>query len=164
MWWLATIFINECHLFCIIPYKYTTGVWDPVQHQWPDGSVMRLGARVAFASPCSSHTASDCTRHSHQSLRLRIDYDRLYRKHPVTVLTECFCSGSGERAIRLFMDPPWCLSVTHRLWHRHHHLAPRVAFNDFSVKDVSVMLLLLFPQSSWQPQMKIARLRSTLFR
>lgn len=28
---------------------------------------------------------------------------------------------------------------------RRHHLAPRVAFNDFPVKDVSVMLLLFFP-------------------
>lgn len=119
---------------------------------------------LAFASPCSSRAASDCTRRSSQSLRLTIDYEHLYRKHPVTVLTECFCCGSGERAISLFMDPPWCLSVTHRLWHRQHHLAPRVAFNDFSVKDVSVMLLLLFPQSSWQPQMKMARRRSTLFR
>lgn len=27
---------------------------------------------------------------------------------------------------------------------RRHHLAPRVAFNDFPVKDVSVMLLLFF--------------------
>lgn len=43
------------------------------------------------------------------------------------------------------MDPPWCLSVTHRLWHRHHHLAPRVAFNDFPVKDVSVMFAFVIP-------------------
>lgn len=31
---------------------------------------------------------------------------------------------------------------------------PHVAFNDFTVKDVTVMSLLLFPQLSWQPQMK----------
>lgn len=60
-------------------------------------------------------------------------------------------SGSRERAISLFMDPARCLSVTHRLRDRRHHLAPRVGFNDFPVKDVGVMSLLLFSQLSWKP-------------
>lgn len=52
------------------------------------------------------------------------------------------------------MDPARCLSVTHRLRDRRHHLAPRVGFNDFPVKDVGVMLLLLFSQLSWKPWRK----------
>lgn len=38
------------------------------------------------------------------------------------------------------MDPARCLSVTHRLRDRRHHLAPRVGFNDFPVKDVAFVI------------------------
>lgn len=125
-----------------------------------DGPGIYLGVCPVFVSVCFHLTLCLITHHYNEPLILRgfyhfISYHIIFTKTPTNRPDRVHCSGSSERAISLFMDPAWCLSVTDWLRHRQHHLAPHVAFNGFPVKDVSVMLLLLFSLLSRQPQMKM---------
>lgn len=104
-----------------------------------DGPGIRLGV-------CAVSVFSHCVwlHTTVMSLPNWEDFIYHFTKTPTNRPDWVHCSGSSERPISLFLDPAWCLSVTDWLWHRQHHLAPRVAFNGFPVKDVSVMLFLLF--------------------
>jgi len=113
MWWLATVFVNECHLksikllFCIIPSEYMC-VWAVVK-RWRvfcGQREMALGyveVCVCFVCVCecvlAAHAVSDVTHHYYESLWLRGFYLSFLQKHPLTVLTECVVVGAVKELL-----------------------------------------------------------------
>lgn len=113
-----------------------------------DGPRICLDVCSAFAS----HTVSDCTHHF-EIERIVI----IFSKHPLTILT---VGAVKELLVYLWIQRGFYQSQTVA---QTASSGPHVAFNDFPVKDVSVMLLLLFSQLSWKPPMKMALWDPPLF-